>query len=338
MQKYYIIFSICSQYTFLKNIFHMTIMVLKRFDMKYIFIVNPNAGNGKALDFVNNELNNINRKIDYEIYKTGAPKDAHRFVKEYSSQHIDDDVCFIACGGDGTISEIANALVNTKHKSFAILALGSGNDFIKYYKGKNFLSLQSLIDGEKHNIDILKIVDGSGIDRYSVNVCNFGLDSVVCSYANKLKDKKKKNAYTRGVIRAIFIGRYNDISVEVEGKLVTGKKLLLGTLANCHYVGGSYFTAPYAKNDDGIIDVCLFKSMPLYKFAMMLNSYKSGTHLEPENRKHVEKELFFKKTAEPIHVFSQKQFELCLDGEMLPGTDFWVSIIPSALAFIIPKD
>ena len=112
----------------------------------------------------------------------------------------------------------------------------------------------------------------------------------------------------------------------------------MGTLANCHYVGGSYFTAPRAKNDDGIIDVLLYKAMPLYKFASLLDAYKNGKHLEPENVKKAEKFIFYKKTTNPIHVYSEKEFELCLDGEMLPGTNFYVSIVPKAVNFIIPKD
>ena len=306
--------------------------------MKYIFIANPNAGKKDSLKKIDEQIKSQSSPIDYEIYETQGKKDATRYVKEYSSAHKDDEVCFIACGGDGTISEIASALVGTKNKYFAILAYGSGNDFIKYYKGKDFHSLQKIIDGEKHKIDILKIDDHTDVPKYSVNVCNFGLDSVVCSYANKLKDKGVRNAYTIGVVRAIFIGRYNNIQVEVDNELVTGKRLLLGTLANAHYVGGSYFTAPYAKNDDGIIDVLLYKAMPLYKFASMLNSYKAGTHLEPAGIEKTKKYVVTKKTKNPIHVFSDEEFELCLDGEMLPGTDFLVSIVPGALNFIIPSD
>ena len=306
--------------------------------MKYIFIANKNAGNKDALTKIDEQLKSLTSPIDHEIYCTKGKKDASRFVQEYSSLHPDDEVCFIACGGDGTISEVANGLVGTKNKYLAILAYGSGNDFIKYYKGYDFLSLQKIVDGEKHKIDILKITDGTDIPKYSINVCNFGLDSVVCAYANKLKDQGKKHAYTKGVIRAIFCGRYNDIQVEVDNELVVDKKLLLGTLANCHYVGGTYFTAPRAKNDDGIIDVCIYRPMPLLKFASLLNAYKTGHHLDDENLARTTKELFFKKTKNPIHVFSKKPFELCLDGEMLPGTDFYVSIVPGAINFIIPKN
>ena len=75
-----------------------------------------------------------------------------------------------------------------------------------------------------------------------------------------------------------------------------------------------------------------------WSFASLLNAYKAGQHLEPQYVEKAKKYIFYKKTTQPIHVYSEKEFELCLDGEMLPGTNFYVSIVPKAVNFIIPKD
>ena len=307
--------------------------------MKYIFIANPNAGNKDAEARINNELKALKNPIDYEIYSTKGKLDATNFVVDYSKAHEKEEVCFVACGGDGTLNEVATGIMGTTNKYLGILAYGSGNDFVKYYKGHNFINIQNLVDGEPHKIDILKVTDNTNpsmAPRYSINVCNFGLDAVVCAHANKLKDAGKKHAYTRGVLKAILVGRYNDIQVEVEGEVASSKKMLLCTLANCHYVGGSYFTAPKALNDDGIIDVCLYRTMPLLKFASLEKLYQTGHHLEEPCLSKTKKELYFKKTKGPIRVHSKKQFDICLDGEVLPGTDFNVTIVPSAINFIIP--
>jgi diacylglycerol kinase family enzyme len=45
---------------------------------------------------------------------------------------------------------------------------------------------------------------------------------------------------------------------------------------------------------------------------------------------------FIYRQSKTVDVHSDKQIELCLDGEMLPGTDFHIEIIPSAISFIIP--
>ena len=210
-----------------------------------------------------------------------------------------------------------------------MLAYGSGNDFIKYYEGKDFRSVENLVNGTAHKIDILKV----GKDHYSINVCNFGFDSVVASTANKLSRKGNKNPYRWGIVKAIFCGRFNPIKVSADGEeLNPGKRMLLCTLGNNNHVGGEFFCSPRAKNDDGLIEVCYCKTTTLMGFLGMLKVYTLGNHLDdPKVSKH-----FIYRQSKTVDVHSDKQIELCLDGEMLAGTDFHIEILPQAISFIIP--
>ena len=108
--------------------------------MKYIFVCNKNAGQRQATSLIRDQIQKLSNKIEYELYETKAPLDATRFVTEYCDAHKDEETCFVACGGDGTINEVASGIVNKKNKSIAPFACGSGNDLIKYYKGKDFLN------------------------------------------------------------------------------------------------------------------------------------------------------------------------------------------------------
>ena len=160
------------------------------------------------------------------VYSAGTPfeKTAIDHVRDYCKANPDQETCFVACGGDGTINEVATGMVGAKNKHLAVLAYGSGNDFIKYYPGKDFLSVADLVKGTAHKIDILKV----GQDHYSINVCNFGFDSVVASTANKLSRKGNKNPYRWGIVKAIFCGRFNSIQVKADGELLNeGKRMLL---------------------------------------------------------------------------------------------------------------
>ena len=235
----------------------------------------------------------------------------------------------MACGGDGTINEVATGMVGAKKKHLAVLAYGSGNDFIKYYEGKDFLSLKNMIKGTPHDIDILKVNQ----DRYSINVCNFGFDSVVASTANKLSRKGNKNPYRWGIVKAIFCGRFNRIQVKADGEeLNPGKRMLLCTLGNNNHVGGEFFCSPRAKNDDGLVEVGFCKTTTLAGFLGLLPIYTAGNHLDdPKASKH-----FIYRQSKTVDVHSDKQIELCLDGEMLPGNDFHIEVLPGAISFIIP--
>ena len=297
--------------------------------MHYCFIINAEPSKAGNADKIQADINNLENPIDYEIYRTTAEKTATVFVKEYCAEHPKDEVCFVACGGDGTINEVATGMVGAKNKHLAVLAYGSGNDFIKYYVGKDFLSVKNLVAGTSHNIDILKVGD----DRYSINVCNFGFDSVVASTANKLSRKGNKNPYRWGIVKAIFCGRFNRIQVKADGELLNeGKRMLLCTLGNNNHVGGEFFCSPRAKNDDGLIEVGYCKTTTLAGFLGLLPIYTVGKHLDdPKASKH-----FIYRQSKTVDVHSDKQIELCLDGEMLAGTDFHIEILPKAISFIIP--
>ncbi len=297
-------------------------------EMKYCFVINGR----KDKEFIHQELRrqiDAVGRIDYFVFHTSYQKDATRFVKNYCQNHPEDEVCFVACGGDGTINEVANALVGFEHKYLAVMAYGSGNDFIKYYPDRDFRSVKALLEGTVSRIDALKIGD-----KYSVNVCNFGFDSHVCSVANRLSAKGAWWPYRRGILWAVFHGMRNPIRVTADGELLNKKKhILLCTLANCHYVGGEYFCAPRARNDDGLIDLCLVHPISIFRFLSVLPYYVKGTHLdEPKFRKFLEY-----RQVKHVEIDAPKGMEICLDGELYPGKHFEVDIIEKAIPFIIPQ-
>lgn len=297
--------------------------------MKYIFIVNGRADKAASRKQTIGEIEQYACNVAYEIYETEGMGDATRYTHVYCDLHAAEEVCFVACGGDGIINEVASGIIGFEHKSMAIIAGGgNGNDFIKYYPERCFTDIKAMLEGETESIDILKINDS-----YSVNVCNFGFDAVVGHTANEMMVKGKSNPYRRGIIRAIFIGRFNRIDVWADGEKLGKKRMLLCTLANNRYVGGEFLCAPRAKNNDGLIEVCYLKPMSLLRFLLLLPSYAKGRHLE---NKHFRKKIIYRQ-AKTLTITSPNLIELCLDGEILPGGTFNVEILPKALSLRLPK-
>lgn len=297
--------------------------------MKYIFIVNETAGNKDALHQLNNSLKNCKKHSNYEIYLTKAQKDATNYVENYCTNHSQEETCFVACGGDGTINEIASALVNKTNKFLAVMPFGSGNDFVKYYGNRDFTSAEKLFHGKSEKIDILKINE-----HYCINMCNIGFEAMVGSFANKAKLEGKKNPYGFGLKKAIFKGRFNDIDLVVDGEKVTRGKFIICTLANCKFAGGKYKCSPKAENNDGLIDVIIFHSMSLLRFLTCIKRYEKGEHLEFDG---VKKQRVYRQ-GKNIEIFSKKPFDICIDGEIVNSDKFSVSIIPQAINLILPEE
>lgn len=99
--------------------------------MKYIFIVNPHAGEEDHAAIIRSQIESLPQKDDCEIYITKAVGDATDFIGNYLAVHGDAPVRFIACGGDGTVNEVFNGAVGHENVSVSCYPCGSGNDFVK---------------------------------------------------------------------------------------------------------------------------------------------------------------------------------------------------------------
>ena len=300
--------------------------------MKHIFIINPIAGKKDATTEITNKLKEFDSKIDYEIYVTKCQGDATTYIKQWCTANPDTNVRFYACGGDGTINEVVSGIVGFKNAEMSCYPSGSGNDFVKYYGGKDgFLNFQSIINGTPHQVDLMKVRD-----RYSLNVCNFGFDAMVAKTMIKVKRKPiiggPKSSYTYGIIKALFTSRRNPIKVKVDGEPLNNGDLMLCTLSNGRYVGGSFICGPMSLNDDGLIDVSLIVPVSIIKFATMLKAYSNGTYLEEPRFK----KITTYKRGKVVEMSSDNKFAISIDGEILEDTYFKVEIMDKAIRFISP--
>ena len=302
--------------------------------MKHILVINPAAGKTNSLPRILEEVEPLRASYDVEVYETKGKGDATAFVKRTLESLPDTPIRFYACGGDGTLKEVANGAVGFPHASVTCYPCGSGNDFVKYYGGAaNFLSLSALFEGEEREIDLL--TDGT---EYSINAANFGFDYAVCETMEKVRRYpllSGKKAYYAGIVKSLFTAMKNRVRVHADGEALTEDDgFLLCTLANGTYIGGSDMCAPRSSNEDGLLELCYVKPLSVPKFLKLIGYYKRGEHLDaPALAPYV-----IYKRVKRIEVESpDAHFGYCLDGEMRPSQKFSLSIAPKALRFAIPR-
>ena len=297
--------------------------------MTHVFLVNPNAGNGQAMESVNNLVGN---RSSCEIHNTVNQEDTIRFIRERSEADADEEICFVACGGDGTVNTVATGVLQTRNASMSVLPLGSGNDYVKAYGGKEaFTDIDALLSAKPHPVDVIRVND-----RYCVNAFHFGLDSAVANTMNLVKPKPiigGKNAYTTGVLKALICSMRTECTIRVDGEIFHEGNMLLCTATCGEYVGGSYRCAPRTRVDDGYAEVCLVKPVSRLRFLRLMNAYQLGEHLTDPRFQQV---IQYRR-GRVIEVEGKPGFIVSLDGEVVSGTSFRAEVLPGRLRFVSAK-
>ena len=301
--------------------------------MKYVFIVNPHAGEKNVEALIREAVKPLPEAEDCEVYLTKAPGDATDYVRAYCESHPGEEVRFIACGGDGTINEVFSGAAEKENVSVSCYPCGSGNDFVKAFGGaEKFLDIAALVKAPTQPLDLLKVGD-----RWANNVVNFGFDTTVAITINEERAKTghgNKNAYTKGVVKALLTAMKNDFTVKADGETLNPQgKALLCTVANGKYVGGSFCCAPRAKTDDGLIEVCLIHPISRLRFVKILKPYTNGEHLDREDMK----DIVVYSQAKKVEVEAPVGFAFSLDGEIVYQSKFTVEIVPGALNLAVPE-
>ena len=306
--------------------------------MNYVFIINPAAGKGKKADETAKTIREFfkNREDNIHIYLSKCPGDAIRFGKEYPIPD-GEEVCFVACGGDGTFFETVNGAFGRPGASFSIYPCGSGNDFIKSSGGnpEDYLDLNKLVNGETQVFDALEC---NG--KICSNICNIGLDSVIADRLNRYKKLpgvsgsmayNLSTAFTVG--GGIFGGLAKPMKITFDDGEVFEKRLMFSVFGNGKVYGGGYHAVPEAKLDDGLIDFCAVSEIGVLRIAKVINIYKRGDHIDDPNLA----DILTMRRCTGAKIESPELLTVSVDGEIFKSKEIEVNMIPSSLPFRIPK-
>jgi len=298
--------------------------------MKHIFIVNPAAGHDNSAEHIRQEIAKY-PAYDCELYETHESHDATTYIRHYCEEHPE-PVRFYACGGDGTINEVAQGIYGFPQASMSCYPCGSGNDFVKYYGGKDvFLDMGALLEAEATSIDVMRVND-----EISVNVTDFGFDTTVAQTMIKVKKKPiigGKMAYYTGVVVALIKAMKTRCTVKVDGEVLNPSGvILLGTVACGKYIGGAFCCSPRSNNTDGLLDVGIARPISRFKFISLVSSYAKGKHLDDPRFK----DIFTYRQAKRVTLDAEKGFAITLDGEIIEGTHFDIEILPGGIRFAVP--
>lgn len=274
------------------------------------------------------------RGIDGEFAITDRPWDGY----EIASNAIRDGFhTIVAVGGDGTVHEVANAILHAgvaATVAIGTIPMGTGKDIAKCLgMSKAVAAMRAIADGKARNVDVGRVesVDSRGAPmvRYFLVEASAGwVPEVSASVPRRLKRLGDTAPYIATAFAKTFGEMGRDFVVEIDGEFHDGRYNTI-SIHNVEYWGGDLLAVPGAKPDDGLLDVVRWQDLGRKALFQAIQRQRSGgTHLQMDGIDH--------HPARHVRLASGKKTRLDLDGEFggyLPAT---ISVVPAALRFLAP--
>ena len=295
---------------------------------KWIFIVNPVAGNGFGkiiVPVIREKIKQYN--IDAEVVFT----ERHGHATDISMNYLEKGFSYIiGVGGDGTLNEIARPLINRKEVTAGIIPAGTGNDFIQ------ILGFPGRFEEKDWKIffdrNVISMDAGQVNGMIFLNGMGLGFDAQVAAenYIEPGKVKKGgKHKYIWHIVKVLLFFREKRMTVNSDARKLETDCFINTISIGRRFAGGFYLT-PEAIANDGLLDVCMIKKLNLFQRFRMLLKVPSGTHI-------TEKKVNYYQTPRIDLEFSE-EVPFHVDGELNFSKKFNVNTVPGALNIIYNPD
>ena len=295
--------------------------------MRHIFIINPAAGSRDRTKDYTKSIQEHCQGLDYTILVSKAPGDCFRIARE--AAETGDEVRLYACGGDGTLNEVAAGAAGYQNAAVTVFAGGSGNDFIKLFSDpKAFTDLSRLLDCEEVTFDLIRCNDD-----ISLNICSVGLDARVgidVSNYKRLPLLSGFRAYAISAVVNIIRGIAEHYVVELDGQRFDQEMTMI-CACNGRFYGGGFNPVLEADPTDGLLDVLLVNKVSRLQVPGVIGKYKDGKYQQlPHLIQHF-------RTKE-LKILCDKPTGINLDGEARVYKDVHIRIADEKLRFFYPKN
>jgi len=308
-----------------------------------LIIVNPRSASGSTREKWSGIASEIRTHFGpFNVAFTKAPGDASNIAAravENGRQFI------ISCGGDGTINEVANGILNSGGEAeLGILPSGTGGDFRRSINmpQETRAAARAIKLGSSKRIDIGKVTfkghENEDISRYFINVSSVGLAASIIervkstSYTNWLpvQNLKGKVSFAISTLQEVIGIEPAAIKVRIDNDEERSLNTINFCVANARYFGGGMMIAPDAKLDDGYFDVINIGDIGTLKILLNALSLYRGTHISlPEVKSRRAKRIEIRNSSDvPLHLET--------DGELPGKLPAIYEIIPKALKVRVP--
>lgn len=288
---------------------------------KVCVIINPVSGTESKKNIPEEVAAAFDQKqFDVIIRITGYPSHATEIAKEAVRDRFK---YVITAGGDGTVNEVAKALVNSD-TTLGIIPFGSGNGLAR--------ELGIAMDSEKA-IDVILKGNTRTIDYGVANehiffcTCGVGFDAFI---SDKFADEKKRGplGYLRNILEAVVDFKSQEYEITSDNHTIKERAFIV-TCGNASQYGNEAYIAPGADMEDGKMNVSILK--PLHALEIPQTTLQLFTKNIDKNSKMI------RLLTDAVTIKRTHSGIMHVDGEPVETeAEIKVSIIPKGLKVLAP--
>ena len=288
--------------------------------MKYLIITNPISGKKKSINILNEQVIPYlkKQKIDFESFITDYKLHARKKINSYNLDMIDR---IIVLGGDGTMNEVINGMLNrddNKNIPIGLLPTGSGNSLIHDLNQLSIKNtLKKILNEKIQKIDLLKI-NTPDEELFAINMIGWGMVNDIGYQAENLRWMGPMRYNVSSIIQ-IFKYLPRKAKIEIDGESLNANFAFI-MICNTIHVGKGMKMAPKASIRDGKMDLIIIENnFSRIKLLQMFPKLFNGTHIKSK--------LVRYKQAKSFKLNAKINETLNIDGDMNGITPIKVTVI-----------
>lgn len=264
----------------------------------------------------------IERTLDKAVFEyTIVFSDGVRHAHTLATRAIGEYDLVVAVGGDGTVNEIASALVGSE-TVMGILPFGSGNGLSRFMDIP-MDAAKAIKNLNNWHVEAIDAVQAN--DKWFFNMAGMGFDAHIAEVFSH-HVKRGFGSYVSSTLHEIANYKADIYTINIDGNEYKREAFML-SFANSSQYGNNAHVSPRASVQDGLLDVCIIKPFPLWRFPemgirMFTKKAEGSKYVEIIRGKHI---MVRRDKPGPFH----------LDGEpRIEGTAIEINIVPSSLKLL----
>ena len=292
--------------------------------MKFYIIVNPHGGKKKGLSILKRiEPRFKDAGHELSILETEYAGHARDLARDLDFDGYDG---LIVIGGDGSVHEVANGLMERDGRAavpLGVIPAGSGNSYARDLDLLDPLdAADAIINGQEGSLDLVEI-EYDGIKKYALNIIGWGLVTDIGMRAERNR-WLGPSRYTILSVLEVFKNHPRSASLVIDGEEIKNDFTFI-IACNTIHTGKGMKMAPRAKIDDGLVDVVAVRyGASKIHLLNTLPKVFNGAHIGDEFVDYYQ--------CKEFSLATDRNDSLNIDGEMMGSTPIKGRVVRSALA------